>query len=189
MAYQQYKSWIPMTRSDAAVTNQQDFSYKPKVTSQTLEASADEKENTPSYCKQRFRQKYLGGIKRTLRAFVLLAVLILAINIGWLTYAKSKYGIIDGYGTIKQGNCDSVKRLNTWLHLAINVLSTLLLTGSNAFMAAYSGPTRQEIDQAHARRRWLHVGSMSFRNMRGIAKRKSLVVMLLALSSVPFHLL
>jgi hypothetical protein len=189
MAYQQYNQWIPMSRFSAPKTGQQDFSYKPDVTSQTLEVPANEAEDVPPYRKQSFQQKYLGGVKRTLRAFTIVSISILAVNVGWMLYAKAKYGIVHGYGTIQQGDCESVKRTNTYLHLAINILSTLLLTGSNAFMAAYSGPTRKEIDQAHARRRWLHVGSMSLRNMRSIMKRKSLVVLVLALSSVPFHLL
>jgi hypothetical protein len=143
----------------------------------------------PPYHQQTFKQKYFGGIKRTLRAFTFVAFVVLIINILWLVYAKIKYGIVDGYGTIRKGECSEVKRLNTWLHLIINILSTLLLTGSNAFMACYSCPSREEVDQAHAKRKSVHIGVLSFGNMTGIAKRKSLVVLLLALSSVPFHLL
>jgi hypothetical protein len=138
---------------------------------------------------QTFRQKYFGGIKRTLRLFTIVAIVVLIINVCWLIYAKAKYGIVDGYGTIRKGECSEVKQLNTWLHLVINILSTLLLTGSNAFMACYSCPSREEVDQAHGRSRSLHIGVLSFGNLRGIAKRKSFVVLLLALSSVPFHLL
>ena len=136
-----------------------------------------------------FTQKYLGGTKRALHLFAALASIVLLVNVSWLGYVISRYGISDGYGTIKTGNCSAVKRVNTWLHLLINVLSTLLLMGSNAFMAACSAPTRHEIDKCHARGRWLHVGSMSLRNIRGIAPVKSLVCLLLAVSSVPFHLL
>jgi hypothetical protein len=143
----------------------------------------------PAYRQQTWKQRYFGGIKRTLRAFTIVAVIVLIVNVTWLVYAKAKYGIVDGYGTIRKGECSEVKQLNTWLHLVINILSTLLLTGSNAFMACYSCPSRKEVDEAHAKRRSLHVGVLSFGNLRGIAKRKSLVVLLLALSSVPFHLL
>lgn len=158
--------------------------YQTKAHVQTLEV-----EDESPLRKQTFRQRYFGGLKRTLSAFVVVAGAVLIVNITWLLHAHAKYGIVDGYGTIREGACDSVKQVNTWLHLLINVLSTLLLAGSNAFMAAYSSPTRQEINSAHFRRRWIHVGSMSFRNMRHISKRKSLVVIVLALSSLPFHLL
>jgi hypothetical protein len=141
------------------------------------------------YKTKSFRQRYLGGIKRTLRAFVVVACIILIINLSWLGYAKAKFGITAGYGIIKRGDCDEVKSLNTWLHLVINILSTLLLTGSNAFMAAFSCPSRKEVDKAHRRGRFLHIGSLSLGNLGGIAKRKGFVVLILALSSVPFHLL
>lgn len=146
-------------------------------------------EEIPSYRKQSFRQKYLGGIKRTLRTFVSVACIVLIINVSWLGYAKAKYGIQNGFGTIRRGGCGNVKSLNTWLHLGINIMSTLLLTGSNAFMAAFSCPSRKEVDRAHQRGRFLHVGSFSLGNLRAIAKRKGFVVLILALSSVPFHLL
>lgn len=138
---------------------------------------------------QTFRQKWFGGIKHTLRWFTLIAVIVLITNVSWLFDARAKYGIQDGFGIIKRGSCTSIKSLNTWLHLAINILSTLLLTGSNAFMAVFSCPSRKEVDKAHRRGKFLRVGSFSLGNLMAIAKRKSLVVLILAISSVPFHLL
>ncbi|KIW00772.1 uncharacterized protein PV09_07752 [Verruconis gallopava] len=136
-----------------------------------------------------FRSNF-GGLKRTLVFFLCVALSVLLVNIFWLLYAKTHYGGIEsGYGIIQRGDCNEVKKTNTWLHLLINILSTLLLTGSNAFMSTYSCPSRKEVDRAHARKKWLHVGMLSFRNLTRIAKRKSLVVILLCLSSVPFHLL
>lgn len=150
---------------------------------------AGEQNAVPPYRKQTFKQKYLGGVKRTLRAFATVGCIILIINVSWLGYARVHYGIVDSHGTIREGECTEVKNLSTWYHLLINILSTLLLTGSNAFMAAYACPSRQEIDKAHQRGRWLHVGRLSFGNLKGIGKRKGLVVLVLAISSVPFHLL
>jgi heme/copper-type cytochrome/quinol oxidase subunit 3 len=57
------------------------------------------------------------------------------------------------------------------------------------FMAAYSCPSRKEVDEVHYRSRFLHVGSLSLDNLRGISKRKALVVLVLLLSSALFHLL
>lgn len=140
--------------------------------------------------KQTWFQAHFGGLKRTLRLFLAVAIVVLTVNVSWLLYAKTHYGGSDsGIGIIQRGNCNLAKSTNTWLHLLINILSTLLLTGSNAFMSAYCCPSRKEIDRAHAKRKWLHVGMLSLRNLNKIAKRKSLVVLLLCLSSVPFHLL
>jgi hypothetical protein len=124
-----------------------------------------------------------------LRIFAVVATLVLIINVSWLGYAKAKYGIQNGFGVIRKGHCDGVKKANTWIHLAINILSTLLLTGSNAFMSAFSCPSIKEVNEAHQRRKFMHIGSFSLGNLRWILKRKGIIVLILALSSVPFHLL
>lgn len=161
---------------------------KPAFGGKYTEIAVDE-HGVPPYRKQTFKQKYLGGVKRTLRVFAAVGCIILTINVSWLGYARSHYGIVEGFGVIRRGECSEVKNLSTWYHLLINILSTLLLTGSNAFMAVYSCPSRQEVDRAHQRGRFLNVGGLRFGNLRGIAKRKGLVVVLLATSSIPFHLL
>ncbi|KUJ16884.1 uncharacterized protein LY89DRAFT_733887 [Mollisia scopiformis] len=160
---------------------------KPAFGGKYTEVAVDEN-STPPYRKQNFKQKYFGGVKRTLRAFAAVACIVLFVNVSWLGYARTHYGITDGFGVIQQGDCDQVGMLSTWYHLLINILSTLLLTGSKAFMAVYSCPSRQEVDKAHQRGRYLNVGGLSFGNLTGIAKRKGLVLVL-AMSSVPFHLL
>lgn len=185
----QYNSqWIPMQQPPWRSESTPSDYLKPDLRGAYTELVPDDT-GVPSYRKQTFMQKYFGGIKRTLRIFVAVACIVLIINIVWLVYAKSKYGIVNGFGTIQSGECSKVKGLSTWYHLLINILSTLLLTGSNAFMATYSCPSRQEVDHAHQRGKSLHVGSLSFGNLRCIAKRRGLVVLALALSSAPFHLL
>ncbi|KAK5124153.1 hypothetical protein LTR85_001856 [Meristemomyces frigidus] len=56
-------------------------------------------------------------------------------------------------------------------------------------MQCLCSPTRQEIDKAHARGDWMDVGVASVRNIFKISWRRSLLWWLLALSSVPIHLL
>ncbi|KAL1792900.1 hypothetical protein ACET3X_009407 [Alternaria dauci] len=94
-------------------------------------------------------------------------------------------------GVFFDGDCDRVKRLNTWLHLAINVLSTIVLAGSNYTMQCLSAPTRSEIDAAHSRKPsvYLDVGILSVRNLSYISERRTFLWVLLALSSLPLHLL
>ena len=167
---------------------QQPIRFKPAVSVQ-VNKQGYEALPEPEYKRKSSKQRHLGGLKFSLRGFALVAGIVLVINISWLFWAKKKYGISSGYGTIQRGDCAVAKRLNTWLHLLINGMSTLLLMGSNAFMQAFSGPTREEVDRAHGQRRWLHIGALSFRNMRGIAKRKVIVCLILAISSIPFHLL
>lgn len=82
-----------------------------------------------------------------------------------------------------------MKEASRWLHLMVNILSTALLAASNYCMHCLSAPTRQDIDEAHSKRRWLDIGVPSIRNLRSISKARVFLWSLLAISSIPLHLL
>jgi hypothetical protein len=107
----------------------------------------------------------------------------LAITIWGSIASKENQGLLDA------GDCDRIKRVNTGIHLLINVFSTVLLGGSNYCMQCLSAPTRKEIDRAHAAGTWLDIGIPSFRNLRYIRRRRVALWFLLGLSSLPLHLL
>jgi hypothetical protein len=92
-------------------------------------------------------------------------------------------------GVLLEGDCGRVKRLNTGLHVLINILSTILLSGSNYCMQCLSGPTRNEVDKAHAEGKWLDVGIPSIRNVKHLSRQRITLWVLLALTSLPLHLL
>ena len=71
----------------------------------------------------------------------------------------------------------------------INVLSTALLGASNYTMQCLTSPTRDEIDVAHARHDWLDIGTPSLRHLRKVSWDRIGLWWLLALSSIPLHLL
>ncbi|KAK1641312.1 hypothetical protein BDP81DRAFT_504648 [Colletotrichum phormii] len=96
--------------------------------------------------------------------------------------------ISDGVGILLDTNCSTIRMLNTGIHILINVLGIILLAGSNYCMQCLVAPTRPEIDDAHARQRWLDVGVASVRNFRSITWKKKIVWVLLAASSLPLHL-
>jgi hypothetical protein len=87
------------------------------------------------------------------------------------------------------GSCSRTNNLATWLHLAINVLSTLLLGCSNFTMQCLSSPTRKDIDRAHGDNCWLDIGVQGTRNLRRISRPRLVLWCLIALSSIPLHLL
>lgn len=92
-------------------------------------------------------------------------------------------------GAIFEGSCGKAKEFSLWLHLAINVLSTVLLASGNYAQQMLTAPTRKEIDRAHANQSWLNIGILSYRNLRGISKRRVLAWAVLALTSIPVHLM
>lgn len=142
------------------------------------------------------------------------AVLNLSVAI-WLTAASTSGGDTGDSKVIAQlfnGNCAKAATMNTWTHLAINIVSTGLLAGSNfcsessepgpltyaSYVANHLltiqvqclvAPNRADIDRAHAKGVWLDVGVPSIRNLRHISRLRSCLWTLLALSSLPLHLL
>lgn len=193
MSGKDHPQWIPM-QSGPQGYQFPGSSVRSSAAAASFSKLAGDEAGVPLYevqphREQTLQQKFFGGAKRTLRSFLFAAIVVLVINVSWLGAAVATYGIKDGFGTIQRGKCDAVTNTNNWLHFLINVLSTLLLTASNSFMAVYCCPSRKEVDTAHRRGKFLQVGNLSIGNLRGIAKRKGLVVVVLALSSIPFHLL
>ena len=90
---------------------------------------------------------------------------------------------------LDDSGCRSVKIKNTLIHLVINVLSSLLLAGSNFSMQCLMGPSRQMVDDAHDKGSWLDIGIPSVRNFGNLARRDRVFWVVLGLSSLPLHLL
>jgi hypothetical protein len=79
-----------------------------------------------------------GGIAASV---VFLINLIVTIILGTRTGPKE---------LLFDGDCDHAQRINSALHIVINILSTVLLSSSNYCMQCLSAPTRKEVDAAHA---------------------------------------
>lgn len=94
---------------------------------------------------------------------------VFLVNLSVTIWAARKYPLSNGIGTMYDGSCDKTQLLSTWLHVAINALSTLLLGCSNYTMQCLSAPTRAEVNEAHARGTWLDIGISSLRNLRKIS--------------------
>ena len=117
------------------------------------------------------------------------AAIVLIINISFTIWAVSRFGTQSGLGTLYDGSCKRTRSLAFWSHLAINVFSTLLLGASNYSMQCLSSPTRGDIDKAHGHGIWLDIGVPSVRNLRRLSLTRVALWWLLAISSIPLHLL
>lgn len=119
-----------------------------------------------------------------------IAVIIFLINLIFTVVFKVKWGShradINAFYT---GSCSEAERISTGIHLAINVLSTLLLGASNMCMQLLAAPTRSEVNKAHKDFYWLDVGVPSIRNLKYISRERLIVWGVLGLSSVPLHFL
>jgi hypothetical protein len=129
----------------------------------------------------------LSGWRFGVLHFSIWAVIVFTVNLiitvwGSVTHREDE-------GLLKEGDCGRIKNINSGLHILINILSTILLSGSNYCMQCLSAPTRKEVDRAHASRRWLDIGIPSFRNLRHITRWRLALWLLLGISSLPLHLL
>ena len=118
-------------------------------------------------------------------------VVVLFINIGLTIYASTnrRYNMAGRISTLYSGSCDKSKTIGLWLHLGINALSTLLLSGSNYTQQCLVAPTRSEIDAAHAKREWMDIGVPSVRNLFKIKPERTLLWIAIGVTSIPLHLL
>ena len=136
------------------------------------------------------RRRYQGwrfGVSLSASTAFTILLTNLVLTIYGALYADTNSGI----GTAYQGdgNCTTIGHLSLWLHVAINALSSILLSASNYTMQCLSSPTRTEVDRAHAKGDWLDIGVPGIRNLRRISWSRLGLWWILAVSSVPIHLL
>lgn len=155
--------------------------------------SADGSDVAPIFG-SRFRLPLSGwrGWRVSVIAGASLSLAILIVNISLLIWSKNQryYSSIDeaGMATVFDGDCALAGEIFKWSHLAINAMSTLLLSASTVGVQCASAPTRAEIDSAHAVGEWLHVGVVGYRNWKWIGGWRRAIWVALMASSLPLHL-
>ncbi|KAH7270937.1 hypothetical protein B0J15DRAFT_483716 [Fusarium solani] len=125
------------------------------------------------------------------------STVVLLINLGvtiWSSTLKkgdenSRDSQSNNRRTLFQGSCEESRKLNVVLHIFINVFSSILLAASSYGMQCLTAPNRAEVDKSHAAQRWMDIGILSVRNLRGVSWKRSILWFLLTMSSIPLHLL
>ena len=129
------------------------------------------------------------GWRKAVVAAAVLTAVVLSINLVFLLVGVTRFAPSYGIGTIYTGNCASVKRWDTALHLLINVLATAVLASSNFAMQCLSSPTRSEVDRAHGKKVSLDIGLASIKNLFYVDWKKGALWSALMLTTLPLHLL
>jgi hypothetical protein len=158
-----------------------------------IQSDSDVLESTSmlSMVPEKIQNQHQRGTKwrRSILLGALCCLVSLIINIVVAILASRSPMDTDGNRrTLFQGDCTHARRLNTSIHLAINLLGTVLLASSNYAMQCLSAPTRTELDKAHAKTIWLDIGIPSFRNLARIGRFRLIGWVVLAISSLPLHL-
>ena len=155
--------------------------------------------------------KHFSGWRAGLLYAIVANSVVLLLNISFLIGASASHDGSLGAFALQKGSCAESKRLNTWLHLLVNVLSTGLVGSGNYCrwrsdrnmvelrltngrcnilgMQRLSAPTRTEVDRAHRKGKWVDIGVPSFRNLFFIHRWRAVGWLLLAGSSIPVHLI
>ncbi|KAK8097762.1 uncharacterized protein PG998_013248 [Apiospora kogelbergensis] len=117
-----------------------------------------------------------------------LAFAVVAINFGLTFWFRFRPTLDRGVGTFTRGNCSYISMLNTVIHVALNIVSSLFLAAGNYCMQLLVAPTRYEVNCAHAKGHSLEIGVPSFTNIYRISRRRSCIVFLLGFLSAFLHL-
>lgn len=94
-----------------------------------------------------------------------------------------------GDRVLYHGSCDVSSQISLGFQLVINVISSIVLASSNFFMQIISAPTRKNVDVAHRKGAVLDIGIPSCRNLFWVPTLNTMLWSILAISSVPIHLL
>ncbi|KAJ2975513.1 hypothetical protein NUW58_g8331 [Xylaria curta] len=105
----------------------------------------------------------------------LLTFLILVVGIISLILVVTRTKVFSGQLAIYSGDCSTANRINTGVHVVINVFTVVLLAGANYVFQILTSPTRREISEAHSRKEWLDIGVSSLRNVVHVSKFRAIV--------------
>lgn len=119
---------------------------------------------------------------------VLVVMVVTLVPTVWTATARGRQDL-ENTSVLFRGSCRGAEAVVMGAHLAINVLSTLLLGASNYCMQIVSAPTRRDIDRMHAKGRVLDVGINSAWNVLAFDVRRKVIWVLLLLNSTPMHLM
>ncbi|KAF5374018.1 hypothetical protein D9757_010061 [Collybiopsis confluens] len=174
---------IAMTDSDDIVLSQQDWKPSRRQSFDSFEPSLLDDKSSSS------RRRLPTGWRFGAWSATLQALLVLLVNLAILIWsAATRTGWGTSSGLIFEGHCNSVNHIAIGIHLLINILSTILLGASNYIMQSLCAPTRLQVDRAHQNGTWLDIGMQSMRNLGYTSRRKRVLWILLAASSIPLHL-
>jgi ABC-type multidrug transport system fused ATPase/permease subunit len=140
-----------------------------------------------SWSRASWRTARFSGWRGGVVACIAATAFVLVLNLVLAIVAATAWNPAQGIATAFEGDCITSSRVTSIIHLAINILSSILLGASNYTMQRLVSPTRSEIDKAHARKKWLDIGIPSVRNLLLINKSRMTLWVLLGLSSVPLH--
>ncbi|KAB5525714.1 hypothetical protein GE09DRAFT_1257422 [Coniochaeta sp. 2T2.1] len=129
-------------------------------------------------------KKLLAGWRGGIALNVLLGLIVLVTGFVCLIYAAAKVSLSANESVIFSGSCVTAKSINTGVHALINVFVVVLLAGGNYVFQVLGSPTRDEVDAAHEKKKWLYMGIPSVKNLVRISRGRAFLAVLVLLVAV-----
>jgi hypothetical protein len=127
------------------------------------------------------------AIKRhiVLTTYSITATIIFMVNLITIIAFQTVYKS----GTIYRGDYNKASKLNSALHVLINILATILLSASNLYIQLLTASIRNEVNLAHAKGSWLDIGVPNLRNLKHITIQRRIGWFILTFSSLFLYFL
>lgn len=132
---------------------------------------------------------FIAGWRAGLHRSFLFSLAALLVNASVFLWLYFKFEHIGGTGTLSTSNCGDISRIEAGTKVGLNVISTMILGASTYAMQGTTSPTREEVDRAHKKGKWLEIGTQSWRNLSYVSRRHATIWGVLAFTSLPLHLL
>lgn len=118
-----------------------------------------------------------------------LAYIVAIANIALMIWAVRTHDLNNGIGTLYIGDCSYVQTFDTFLHLGLNILSTLFLGVGTFCIQILAAPSNTEVRDALMQGVSLDIGVRSFKNLRYISRTRVVLWAAMGFFSITLHLL
>lgn len=115
---------------------------------------------------------------------IIIVGLLLMTYLAFLIWIYDNIHVRHGLATVFDGACSQASKTGAYAHFTTCAFAVLLFTAGSHGVQLLLSPTRDEVENAHSRNRWLHIGVGGLRNMRWISKRRLIKAILLATTSL-----
>lgn len=112
------------------------------------------------------------------------AGLSLVTYLAFLMWIHNNLHLISGVAKLFSGTCYQAPKTAAYAEFATCAFSVLLFAAGSHGVQLLLSPTRDEVENAHSRDRWVHVGIGGLRNMKWVSKRRLVRAILLAATSI-----
>lgn len=161
-----------------------DFSPRSRSGSRILDLGAMAAEFDGDAAKRPLLLRLVTGWRGGVALNVLLAAVILVAMIVCIVLAATTGKFGAGDRIISTGSCGRIRGIDQAVQVIGNVLGIFFIAGASYVTQVLVSPTRDEVDAAHGKHRWLDIGVPSLRNMTAISVDRAILSAAIVLAAV-----